>query len=158
MPSLELPSTSVTMLLTSTSPCKNTTSSCLRLYSLTICSELEREQKAAQFFENTPSQDLSIKEGEKIKVKIAGLVPYALFTANVLICMQGKRSEKKNSSGSTGVLAPPSAAPRPAAKPDTIYSFDVFGNSSEAASSSTTSNDAFGSSDPFASNSSGFSR
>jgi len=103
--------------------------------------ELEREQKAAQFFESTPSQDLSIKEGEKIKVKIAGL---------------GKRTERKATSGTGGVLAPPTAnARQPPKQNDTIYSFDVFGNSNEAAPAP--SGDAFGSSDPFASSSSGFS-
>lgn len=74
MLSLELPSTSAMTPLTSTLLFKNITSSYLVIYMLIVYSELEREQKAAQFFENTPSQDLSIKEGEKIKVKIAGLV------------------------------------------------------------------------------------
>mmetsp|Transcript_7251 Transcript_7251/g.10786 ORF Transcript_7251/g.10786 Transcript_7251/m.10786 type:complete len:302 (+) Transcript_7251:97-1002(+) len=116
--------------------------------------ECEREDRAAagELPSELPVQDRSIKQGEKIKVKIGNI--------------GGSKREGKKVSNSTGVLAPPPAgggllAP-PSSKPagtapprDTsgVTSFDVFDTSTAKGGATDTTVfgfDSFASSDPFA--------
>eukprot|EP00604_Paraphysomonas_vestita_P002012 CAMPEP_0174820902 /NCGR_PEP_ID=MMETSP1107-20130205/5019_1 /TAXON_ID=36770 /ORGANISM="Paraphysomonas vestita, Strain GFlagA" /LENGTH=306 /DNA_ID=CAMNT_0016037129 /DNA_START=41 /DNA_END=961 /DNA_ORIENTATION=- len=116
-------------------------------------SECEREDRAAagELPATIPHQDFSLKEGQKITVKIGN--------------KDGTKREKKPGTSTGGLLAPPGSgrlAPpqerQASASNNTTASFDVFqtgaSSSSSSASSSVFSFDSFGSSDPFASSSS----
>jgi hypothetical protein len=109
--------------------------------SFVINRELEREDKAAEMDVeslSTQHKDMSLKEGEKIRINIGGVAAH-------------KRTDKKPASGGAGFLAPPpergpgsqQAAPAP-----TQHAFDVFGNSSASSGAGFSSSGP--ASDPFA--------
>jgi hypothetical protein len=115
--------------------------------------ELEREDKAAEYDNEAAtgsSRDLSLKEGEKIRINIGGM-------AN-----KHGRDKKASSSNSGSFLPPPlerapgsqSTLSASGASPPIGHAFDLFGSSPSAISSSSPPSDAFGSSfgssDPFA--------